>query len=270
MSGIEIVKILLLGLIEGITEWLPISSSGHILLFNEFFPLRQSQEFLRLFLYFIQLGGILAVPFFFFKTLCPFKREDGRWKSDKQTWILWSKVIFACIPAALVGFFFDMPDDPWVIASTLIIYGVAFLVIERKRPRRLTDDVHDVTFRQAALIGIAQTLAVIPGTSRSGVTILAALLLGISRPAGAEFTFFLAIPVMFGASLLQIIRFGFGLTTYEIIYLFIGFFTAFFCSLLCIKFLMSFVKRHTFIPFGWYRIFLGFLVLSALVIPNFT
>ncbi len=277
---IEIIKVVLLGIIEGITEWLPISSTGHMLLFDAVWPLEQSENFREIFLYFIQFGAILSVIVLFFKKLCPFQiadkqKENGeRGKtlvSDKQTWILWGKVLIACIPAAIVGVLFDIPDSPLVIAITLIVYGVAFIAVERYNKKRTLsiESVHQISWWQAAIIGGAQVLSIIPGTSRSGVTILAALLLGISRPAGAEFTFFLAIPVMVGASLLKIFTLGLNLTKYEFIYLFLGFFVAFAVSMACIKLLMNFVKKHDFTPFGWYRIVLGGIVLAALVIPKF-
>ncbi len=278
MEFLEIIKIILLGVVEGITEWLPVSSTGHMLLFDAVFPLKQSEDFMQIFLYFIQLGAILAVIVLFFKKLFPFtlvkEEREGkpqrRLRSVKSTWILWGKVLLACIPAAVVGILVDMPDEPWVIATTLILYGVAFILVEKyDRREKKTESVHEITWLQALLIGGAQVLSIIPGTSRSGVTILVALLLGISRPASAEFTFFLAVPVMVGASLLKLLEFGFGLTMYEFIYLFIGFFTAFAVSLVCIKLLMNFVKKHSFTPFGWYRIGLGVLVFAALVIPTF-
>ncbi len=280
MELLEIIKIVLLGIIEGITEWLPVSSTGHMLLFNSVWPLEQSEEFEELFFYFIQLGAILSVIVLFFEKLCPFKLkketdEQGaeKWElcNDKPTWILWGKVLIACIPAAITGVFIDMPDAPWVIATTLILYGVAFILIEKWNKKRTfkVENVHQISWSQAAIIGMAQVLAIIPGTSRSGITILAALLLGISRPAGAEFTFFLAIPVMLGASLLKFLEIGFALSGVEFFYLFLGFFVAFAISMLCIKLLMSFVKKHDFTPFGWYRIALGALVFGALVIPSF-
>ncbi len=279
MDFLEIIKVILLGIIEGVTEWLPVSSTGHMLLFNELWPLKQSAEFQEIFLYFIQFGAILSVIVLFFEKLCPFKlqkkeTEEGKplktLVSDKPTWILWGKVIVACIPAAIAGVLVDMPDKAWVIATTLILYGVAFILMERWNKNRTftVESVHEISWKQAALIGVAQVLSIIPGTSRSGITILAALLLGISRPAGAEFTFFLAIPVMVGASFLKLLEFGLALTAYEFVYLFIGFFVAFAVSMLCIKFLMDFVKKHDFTVFGWYRIALGALVFAALVIPS--
>ncbi len=280
MEFLEIIKIVLLGIIEGITEWLPISSTGHMLLFNHVWGLKQSEEFQELFFYFIQLGAILSVIVLFWGKLCPFKlkKEEGeegaqKWVlcNDKPTWILWGKVLVACIPAAIAGMVIDMPDAPWVIATTLILYGVAFILVELWNKKRTftVETVHQISWEQAAIIGGAQVLAIIPGTSRSGITILAALLLGISRPAGAEFTFFLAIPVMLGASLLKFIEFGFAFAWYEYVYLFLGFAVAFVVSLGCIKLLMNFVKKHDFTLFGWYRIVLGALVFAVLVIPTF-
>ncbi len=276
MEFLEIIKVILLGIIEGITEWLPISSTGHMLLFDAVWPLEQSADFKEIFLYFIQFGAILSVIVLFFAKLCPFKLkkaadEKTTLQSDKPTWILWGKVLLACVPAAIVGVLLNMPDEAWVIATTLIIYGIAFILIEQRNKDKAfkVEDVHGITWMQAAIIGGAQVLSIIPGTSRSGVTILAALLLGISRPAGAEFTFFLAIPVMVGASLLKFIEFGFSFTGAEWGYLLIGFVTAFLVSLLCIKLLMNFVKKHDFTLFGWYRVALGVVVFAALVIPSF-
>ncbi len=280
MEFLEIIKVILLGIIEGITEWLPVSSTGHMMLFNHVWELEQSEAFQNLFLYFIQFGAILAVVVLFWNKLCPFKlqsktTESGEIKkaltSDKPTWILWGKVLVACIPAAVAGFVIDMPDAPWVIGATLILYGVAFILMEIWNKKRTfkVESVHQISWQQAAIIGVAQVLAIIPGTSRSGITILAALLIGISRPAGAEFTFFLAIPVMVGASLLEFIKNGFAFSAAEFGYLFLGAAVAFLVSMLCIKFLMNFVKKHDFTPFGWYRIILGALVLGVLVVPTF-
>ncbi len=281
MDILEIIKVILLGIIEGITEWLPISSTGHMLLFDAVWPLQQSDAFKEVFTYFIQFGAILSVIVLFFGKLCPFKLEKMQKegaekqslciKSEKKTWILWGKVIIACIPAAVVGILWDMPDSSWVIATTLILYGIGFILVEKYNKKRKfgVESVHEISWAQAAIIGVAQVLSIIPGTSRSGVTILAALLLGISRPAGAEFTFFLAIPVMVGASLLKLIKFGFDFTAPEFFYLFLGFAVAFVVSLFCIKLLMDFVKKHDFTVFGWYRIALGVIVFAALVIPSF-
>ncbi len=272
---LESIKIILLGIIEGITEWLPISSTGHMMLFNAVWQMEQTDKFQNVFNYFVQFGAILAVVVLFWKKLFPFtfQKEQGKLKlhSEKPIWVLWGKVAIACIPAAIAGVLIDMPDQAWVIALTLILYGVAFIVIEKWNAKKeaKVDTVHGISWAQAAIIGGAQVLAIIPGTSRSGVTILAALLLGISRPAGAEFTFFLAIPVMVGASLLEFLKVGFAFSPIEFYYLFLGFFVAFGVSLLCIKLLMDFVKKHDFAVFGWYRIALGVIVLAALVIPSF-
>ena len=282
MDFIELLKVIILGIIEGITEWLPVSSSGHILLFDSLWGLNQTDAFKEIFLYFVQAGAILAVIVLFFAKLCPFKLTqkangaDGapikrRLYSDKQTWLLWAKIAVACIPAAVVGILFDMPDEPAIIAVTLIVYGIAFLFMESNKNKQFkVDDVHGITWVQALIIGGAQVLSVIPGTSRSGVTILAALLLGISRPAGAEFTFFLAIPVMLGASLLKIVKNLSEVLTFGIewVYLFTGFAVAFAVSMLCIKLLMNFVKKHDFKVFGWYRIALGLVVLGVFIIPK--
>ncbi len=279
MQFLEILKVVFLGIIEGITEWLPISSTGHMLLFEKLFPLQQTDSFKELFMYFIQLGAILSVIVLFFHKLCPFQLEkkevEGKGlktvlTSSKPTWILWGKVVVACIPAGIIGILVDMPDMDWLIATTLIVYGIAFIVVEKWNAKRTfkVESVHEISWVQALVIGGAQVLSIIPGTSRSGITILAALLIGISRPAGAEFTFFLAIPVMLGASLLKFIQFGFGFSGAEFGYLFIGFFTAFAVSMLCIKLLMNFVKKHSFTVFGWYRIALGVIVFACLVIPS--
>ena len=288
MDFLLLLKGIILGVIEGITEWLPVSSTGHIILFDavwkNFYTGNESSAFQDFFLYFIQLGAILSVIFLFFGKVCPFKlrnkEESGentsllqRVYSEKKIWIMWCKVAVACVPCVIVGVIADIQDEPWIIAIALIVYGVAFILLEKwnqnKPPK--TNDVYEITWSQAAVIGMAQALSVIPGTSRSGVTILAALLLGISRPAGAEFTFFLAIPVMIGASLLEFLKNIDGVlafSAYEWIYLFAGFAVAFAVSMLCVKILMNFVRKHDFKPFGWYRIALGALVLGVMVIPK--
>jgi len=291
MDFLELLKAILLGIIEGITEWLPVSSSGHILLFdavwNASVTSSASEAFRDFFLYFIQLGAILSVIVLFFGKICPFKLKEKtaensgervpaplkRLYSDTGTWVLWGKVAVACIPCVIVGVLVDLPDEPWLISLALIVYGVVFIFIEKWNEKRATkcDDVFGITWTQAAIIGAAQALSIIPGTSRSGVTILAALLLGISRPAGAEFTFFLAIPVMIGASLLQVLKYFEEVLTFSVfewIYLGAGFVVAFAVSMACIKLLMNFVRKHDFKPFGWYRIALGALVLATLVIPT--
>ncbi|MBQ9117956.1 MAG: undecaprenyl-diphosphate phosphatase [Clostridia bacterium] len=275
MEFLEILKVILLGIVEGITEWLPISSTGHMLLLDGFWPLAVNDTFKQVFLYVIQLGAVLAVVCLFFKKIFPFaltkKEENGIKKSKivtkKETLLLWAKILVACLPA-LIGLFLDMPESPLIIAIALIVYGVAFILVEllikKKNKAFQVEDVSAITFKHAIIIGVFQVLAIIPGTSRSGITILTALLIGISRPAGAEFTFFLAIPVMLGASLLKILKTlldGYVFTGAEIGYLLIGAAVAFVVSMLAVKLLMSFVRKHDFTPFGWYRIGLGVVVI---------
>ena len=288
MELIEILKVIFLGIIEGITEWLPVSSTGHILLAKAFFPLNAREEFITVFLYVVQLGAILAVVLLFWNKLFPFSltREtqsknpapatENRGKIrlfvEKDTFTLWGKILVACIPAAVIGLLFDIPDNSLLIAIALIFYGVAFILMEnwnKTREFQITT-TSGIMYKHALVIGLFQVLSIIPGTSRSGITILAALLLGISRPAGAEFTFFLAIPVMVGASLIKTLDFIMEVgwfTGVELGYLFIGTLTAFAVSLLVIKFLMDFIKKHDFKIFGWYRIALGVLVITTLVLP---
>ena len=281
MDFLEFLKVVLLGIVEGLTEWLPISSTGHMLLLDEIFPLALREEFKEMFFVVIQLGAILAVLVFFWKTLLPFRMEKGektRLVTDMGSLKLWSKVLIACLPAAIIGVLFDdfleeHLHTPLIIALMLILYGVAFIVVEnRNRSRELPiKTTEELTYKQALLIGAFQTLSLIPGTSRSGATILGALLVGVSRPAGAEFSFFLAIPIMFGASALKLLKFfldGGGFVGAEIWYLLIGAAVAFAVSLAAIKFLTNFVKTHDFKVFGWYRIVLGAVVIAYLVIPS--
>lgn len=281
MELIEVLKIILLGIVEGITEWLPVSSTGHMILVDKLFPMNVSPEFKEVFLYFIQLGAILAVVVLFFKKLFPWKREERTLNGaiakktvlDKGILNLWGKVLIACVPA-VVGVFVGLPDNPLVVAIALIFYGVAFIVVEQiNRDKTFAvQSTDDISYKQAFIIGLFQLLAIIPGTSRSGATILGALLIGISRPAGAEFTFYLAIPVMMGASGIKILQFllDYGMFSgAEIGYLLIGAAVAFAVSMVAIKFLMNFVKKHNFKVFGWYRIALGVIVIAAIVIPSF-
>ena len=281
MEFIEVLKIILLGIVEGITEWLPVSSTGHMILVDKLFPLNVSPEFKEVFLYFIQLGAILAVVVLFFKKLFPWKKEERTLNDaiakktvlDKGILNLWGKVLIACVPA-VVGVFVGLPDNPLVVAIALIFYGVAFIVVEQiNRDKTFAvQSTDDISYKQAFIIGLFQLLAIIPGTSRSGATILGALLIGISRPAGAEFTFYLAIPVMVGASGIKILQFllDYGMFSgAEIGYLLIGAAVAFAVSMVAIKFLMNFVKKHDFKVFGWYRIALGVIVIAAIVIPSF-
>ena len=267
MFFIEILKAIFLGIVEGITEWLPISSTGHMILVDEFIKLDVSKEFLDMFMVVIQLGAILAVLVLYFHKLNPFSRKKTL-VERKQTWSLWLKVIIACLPAAVIGLIFDdkineLFFNAWTIAITLIVYGVLFIIVEifnRKRKPKIRE-LSQLPYTMVFLIGVFQLLALIPGTSRSGVTIITALLLGASRFVAAEFTFFLAIPVMLGASALKLVKFGFSYTGLEIAILIAGVLTAFLVSVLAIKFLMKYIKKHDFKIFGVYRILLGIAVI---------
>lgn len=278
MKLIEIIKAIILGIVEGITEWLPVSSTGHLILFDEFLSLNVSEEFRALFLVVIQLGAILAVPVLFFDKLNPFGKKKTA-EEKRGTWNLWGKVVVGMLPAALIGIPLDDLFEAHlyryeVVAAALIVYGVAFIVIENRRRASSfrIEDVHELTYRDALVIGAFQVLSLIPGTSRSGSTILGGMLTGVSRTASAEFSFFMAIPVMLGASLLKILKFfldGFTATAPELGLLLIGCAVSFVVSLLAIRFLMDFVKRHDFKPFGIYRIGLGVLVLGYFLIRSF-
>lgn len=269
LSFIEALKVIFLGIVEGITEWLPISSTGHMLLVDEFLQLDMSGTFKEMFFVVIQLGAILAVVVLFWDKMFPFQWKDrSRSVVKKETFSLWFKVVVACIPGAVVTILFDDYIEahlhtPVVIAAALIIYGAAFILVEnwnkRRTPRigRLTD----ITYSTALMIGLFQVLSIIPGTSRSGATIVGALLIGVSRVAAAEFTFFLAVPVMFGLSGLKMLKFGLDFTAPELAVLGLGMAVAFAVSVLVIKFLMSYIKKHNFKVFGWYRIVLGIVVL---------
>ena len=267
MFFIEILKAIFLGIVEGITEWLPISSTGHMILVDEFIKLDVSKEFLDMFMVVIQLVAILAVLVLYFHKLNPFSRKKTL-VERKQTWSLWLKVIIACLPAAVIGLIFDdkineLFFNAWTIAITLIVYGVLFIIVEifnRKRKPKIRE-LSQLPYTMAFLIGVFQLLALIPGTSRSGLTIITALLLGASRFVAAEFTFFLAIPVMLGASALKLVKFGFSYTGLEIAILIAGVLTAFLVSVLAIKFLMKYIKKHDFKIFGVYRILLGIAVI---------
>lgn len=265
MDIIEILKAVLFGLVEGITEWLPVSSTGHMILLDEFVKLKVSPEFWEMFLVVIQLGAILAVVVLFFPQIWPFGHKD-----NKAVWQLWFKIIAACLPAAVVGlllddFFESLFYNGFCVAVALIVFGVGFIVIEdrnRKNPREKIQSLSEITYPVALIIGMFQLIAaVFPGTSRSGATILGALLIGVSRTVAAEFTFFLAIPVMLGASLLKLLKFGFSFTGNELVILLVGMVTAFLVSVAVIRFLMGYIKKHDFKIFGWYRILLGLIVL---------
>ena len=268
MEIIELLKIIFLGIVEGISEWLPISSTGHMILVDEFVKLKVSPEFMELFLVVIQLGAILAVVVIYFNKLLPFELKKGiKVKQDIMT--LWYKIIVASVPAAIIGLLFDDIIDelfynPLTVACTLIIYGVLFIIVEKKNKNKKVqyESIKDVTFKVALMIGLFQLLALIPGTSRSGATILGGILIGTSRVVAAEFTFYLAIPVMLGASLLKLLKFGFIFTTVEILTLAIGMLVAFIVSIIAIKFLMRYIKQNDFTVFGYYRIVLGVLVLT--------
>ena len=274
LSIVEILKVVFLGIVEGVTEWLPISSTGHMLLVDEFIQIQASKEFKEMFFVVIQLGAILAVILLFWKKMWPFQMKDkSKPVCVKETFSLWFKVIVACIPGAIVTLLFDDYitahfETPYVIAGALIFYGIVFIIVERWNKTRTpkVEKLEDITYKTAFLIGLFQVLSIVPGTSRSGSTIIGALLIGVSRVAAAEFTFFLAIPVMLGASALKLVKFalktGFVMTGNEVAILSVGTFVAFIVSILAIKFLMSYIKSNDFKVFGWYRIILGILVLA--------
>ena len=269
---IEILKTILIGIVEGITEWLPVSSTGHMILLEEFVKLKMTEEFMEMFNVVIQLGAIFAVIVLFFPKLWPFTTKD-KGLIKKDTWMMWFKVIVAVLPAAVLGILFDDTLDALfynyqTVAIMLIVYGVLFILVEnrnRGRKQRIRS-IKDMSFKTAFLIGMFQVLSLIPGTSRSGATILGGILLGCSRTAASEFSFFLAIPVMFGASLLKMLKFGLVLTGAEITILLVGMISAFVVSMVSIKFLMNYVKKHNFKVFGYYRIILGIIVLLYFLI----
>lgn len=269
MEFIEIFKAIILGVVEGITEWLPVSSTGHMILVDEFLKLKVSPEFMEMFLVVIQLGAILAVILIFWNKIFPFSFKKGV-KIKKDIFDMWFKIVVACIPAAIVGLLFDdylnaLFYNPTTVAIMLILFGILFIVVENYHKDKLPkiNSLSEITYNVAIMIGIWQLIAaVFPGTSRSGATIVGALLIGVSRTVAAEFTFFLAIPVMFGASALKLLKFGFAFTGNELILLLVGMVVAFAVSVWAIKFLMSYIKKHDFKVFGWYRIILGIIVLA--------
>lgn len=273
---IEILKAILFGIVEGVTEWLPVSSTGHIILLDEFIFLQGSDEFKSMFDVVIQLGAILAVIVLFFHKLNPFAPSKSS-AEKKQTWDLWFKVVAAIIPSGVVGVLLDDWMDAHlhngvVVSIALIVYGVAFILVERRnsgKHLRAIDDVHKIDYKTALLIGAFQCLSLVPGTSRSGSTILGAILLGVGRSAGAEFSFFMAIPTMLGASAIKGLKFvlsGVGITGMEIAVLLVGCVVSFLVSLFVIKALMDYVRRHSFSAFGVYRIVLGIVVLAYFLI----
>ena len=265
---VEIIKTIVLGIIQGVTEWLPISSTGHMILVDEFLRLDVSEAFMALFLVFIQFGSILAVVVLYWRKLFPISFTQKP-VIKPEVVSLWLKIAVACIPAAVIGLLFDERIDALffnyqTVAAALVFYGIVFIVIERNRKNIVPkiETVAQIGYKTALFIGLFQVLALIPGTSRSGATIIGALLLGAARPAAAEFTFFLAVPVMFGASLLRLINFGFSFTGAEAAILLVGALVAFIVSLFAIKFLVGYVKKNDFQPFGWYRIVLGVVVMG--------
>lgn len=268
---IELLKAVLFGIVEGVTEWLPISSTGHMILLDEFIHLGVSAEFYKLFEVVIQLGAILAVILLYFENIWPLKQKNGSLTLDRNTLDLWGKIIVACFPAAIIGILFnDWMEEhfftPEVVALTLIIYGILFIIIEtRNIGSGKVKNVHDISYSKAFQVGIFQLLSLVPGTSRSGSTIIGGLLIGLERSVAAEFTFYLAIPAMIGASLLKLVKYimrvGFVFNGSELLILVIGCIVAFIVSIIVIRFLMSYIKKHNFVPFGYYRIVLGILVL---------
>ena len=275
MSFIEWIRVVFYGIVEGITEWLPVSSTGHLILFESFWPMQVSDDFLRMFRVVIQLGAILAVCVLYFDRLNPFSKKH--YGSHKQEiWQIWVKVIIGCIPAGVLGIllddFLDAHFYKWqVVAATLILYGIAFILLEirNRSVRPKIRSFRQMSYGTAFAIGLFQVLSLIPGTSRSGATILGAMLLGTSRTIAAEYSFFMAIPVMFGASFLKLVKYGLSFTAPEILCLLTGMVVAFVVSLIVIRFLMDFIKRYSFQIFGYYRIILGILVIIvALVSPG--
>ncbi|MBE6812918.1 MAG: undecaprenyl-diphosphate phosphatase [Ruminococcaceae bacterium] len=274
LSFFEILKVILLGVVEGITEWLPVSSTGHMLIVDEFVKLNADDAFKEMFFVVIQLGAILAVVLLFWKKMFPFTlHKNVKPEIRKDIFSVWFKVVVACVPGAVVTLLFDdwieaHLHTPPVIAAALVVYGIAFIAVELWNKKRTpkTETLDDITYKTALLIGLFQVLSIIPGTSRSGATIIGALIIGVSRVAAAEFTFFLAVPVMFGLSAIKILKFGLDFSAPELVILLVGMAVAFAVSILVIKFLMSYIKKHDFRAFGIYRIVLGVVILLLLCI----
>lgn len=268
---LDVLKVILLGIVEGITEWLPVSSTGHLILVGDVLKPGLSDAFMEMFNVVIQLGAIMAVVVLYFHKLNPFSPKKTQ-KQKLLTWQMWIKVLIACVPAAVVGLLFDDILDkifykPLPVAVMLIVYGVLFIIVENRNEGRkpAVHRISELDIKMLLWIGAFQMLALIPGTSRSGATIVGALIIGVSREVAAEFTFFLAIPVMFGASLLKLVKFGFAFTSTEFVILIVGVVVSFVVSILAIKFLMGYIKKHDFKVFGWYRIVLGILVLGYFI-----
>ena len=275
LTMIEVLKAILFGVVEGITEWLPISSTGHMILLDEFVKLNVSKEFLDLFLVVIQLGAILAVVVIYWNKLIPLSTKHGLHISRRKC-RMWVKIIVASIPAGVVGILWDDVFTKYfynyqTVAIMLILVGVVFIIIERANKNKMAkvDSIDDISYGQAFLIGVFQMIAAIfPGTSRSGSTIVGSLMLGISRTAAAEFTFFLAVPAMFGGSAIKILKYSGGFNSAEVALLAIGMIVAFVLSIIAIKFLMSYIKKHDFKVFGWYRIILGIAVIGYFLVTR--
>ncbi len=277
---LEVLKAIVYGIVEGITEWLPVSSTGHLILVEQMLPFEgTSENFFGMFDVVIQLGAILAVVLLFWKQIWPFalSRKEREGKNGIMSFVkpdimtLWFKILVSCVPAAVIGVLFDevfeaLFYNPVCISIALIVFGIAFIIIEnwnKERPAKV-NSLSEITYQTALLIGFFQLIAAIfPGTSRSGATIVGALIIGVSRTVAAEYTFFLAIPVMFGASLLKVVKFGFGFTAQELMLLLIGTLVSFLVSMVVLRFLMGYIKKHDFKVFGWYRIILGIIVLAA-------
>jgi len=271
---VEVLKVIIIGIVEGITEWLPVSSTGHMILVEEFIKMDVTPAFKEMFLVVIQLGAIMAVVILFFHKLNPFSPKKTR-EEKKETMKIWYKVVIGVLPAAVLGLLFDdwLNDhlyNYWTVAVMLIVYGILFILIEYKNEGRkaLITSIEELSYKTAFLIGMFQVLALVPGTSRSGATIIGGIILGASRFIAAEFSFFLSIPVMFGASALKVVKFGFKFSQNEIIILLTGMIVAFIVSIISIKFLLQYIKNHDFKVFGWYRIILGIIVIGYFVLIN--
>ncbi|MCC5896282.1 MAG: undecaprenyl-diphosphate phosphatase [Alkalibacterium sp.] len=265
---LELIKSIILGIVQGITEWLPVSSTGHMILVDEFLVLNTTDEFKEMFLVVIQLASIMAVVLLYFKRLNPFD-SDKTDVQKKETWHIWSKVLVGIIPAGVLGLLFEDIINDWffnwlTVAIALIVYGIAFIVIEKRNEGKIPQIAtwEQLTYKVALMIGFFQVLALIPGTSRSGATIVGAILIGTARPIAAEYSFFLSIPVMMGASLLKLLGFGFAFTLEEMAILLVGCIVSFLVSIVAIKFLMNYIRKNDFSTFGWYRIAIGLIVMG--------
>lgn len=275
LTFIELLKVVVIGIIQGITEWLPISSTGHMILAEELLQLNVSDEFMEMFRVVIQFGSILAVVVLYFRKLNPFALSKSK-AEKRDTWTLWFKVLVGIIPAGVVGVLLDDWLDEHLynyvtVAAALIVYGILFIIIEKRNKNRSlsTKTLSELTYKKSLAIGAFQMLSLIPGTSRSGSTIIGASILGCERPVAAEFSFFMAIPVMLGASLLKLVKFGFDFTSTELIVMAVGVVTAFVVSIAAIKFLMDYIRKRDFSVFGWYRIVLGIIVLIWFAVRTF-